>query len=205
MDGRFLNAFTLLPTQRVICGYTTKPICLRHRIVFHQVDSPFLTGVRVPTETEVLMAAKILSFTTMEDMLLSKVTDEDIKWVKDMTEDPGLMLEQCEQIGLTIQEQAQWPIFWSSKSGGKDQGVPWVLNVITNLVKNSIPLEQAWTMPESQAVWLHAAFGIASGSETEIVSEEDRMAQEQLKRLEEEYKTNPPPQKPLKALKPAMN
>lgn len=192
MDGRFLNAFTLLPRQRVICGYETKPISLRHRVVLKQVGSPFSEGGVIPTPQDVVMAAKILSFTSMEDMLTSSVTDTDIKWVKEMIDDSEVMFDQCERIRLAIDEQAHWPIFWSKGgSAGRDQGVPWVLNVICNLVKNGIPLEQAWTMPESQAIWMHASFSILAGSETDIVSEADRKAMEQLKELEERMKNDP--------------
>lgn len=192
MDGRFLNAFTLLPRQRVICGYETKPISLRHRVVLKQVGSPFSDGGVIPKPHDVLMAAKILSFSAMDEMLCSDPSESDIKWVRDMSNDVDLMIDQCERIRLCIEEQAHWPIFWS-KSGGKnrDQGVPWVLSVVCNLVKNGVPLETAWTMPESQAIWMHASFSILAGSETDIVSESDRKAMEHLKEVEERMKNDP--------------
>ena len=192
MDGRFLNAFTLLPSQRVICGYQSKPICLRHRIVLKQIGSPFSEGGVIPTPQDIILAAKILSFTTLEDMLTSEVTDTDIQWVKEMIDNPDVMVDQSERIQLAIDEQSHWPIFWDKEGGGgRDQGIPWVLNVVCNLVKNGIPLESAWTMPESQAIWMHASFAILSGADTDIVSEADRKAMEQLKKLEDMAKENP--------------
>lgn len=191
MDGRFLDAFTLLPRQRVICGYETRPISLRHRLVLKQIGSPFSEGGVVPTPQDVIIAAKVLSFGTLEDMLQSKPTEEDIQWVKDMTDNPELLLDQCSLVALCIEEQARWPIFWNKSKSGSDHGVPWVLNIVCNLVKNGVPLEDAWTMPESQAVWLHATFCILNGSETDIVSEQDRKAMEQLRELEDKMKKDP--------------
>jgi hypothetical protein len=53
-------------------------------------------------------------------------------------------------------------------------------------------------MPESQAIWMQTSFAIIAGSDVGIVTDKDLKAQEQLKRLEEKYKTNPPPPRPTR-------
>jgi len=196
MDGRFLSAFTLLPKQRVICGYKSLPICLRHRLVLTQIDSPFVEGKVLPTPTEVLIAAKVLSATNLGDMMTSEPSKSDIEWVKKMTESDVDFRIQVENVYESIREQSLWPIFWEKKKSTKENGVPWVLSVVCTLVKNGIPLEDAWTMPESQAIWMQTSFAIMAGSDVGIVTDKDLKAQEQLKRLEEKYKTNPPPPRP---------
>ena len=198
MDGRFLSAFTLLPKQRVICGYKSLPICLRHRLVLTKIDSPFVEGKVLPTPIDVLIAAKVLSSIKLGDMMPSEPTKSDIEWVKKMTENDVDFRIQVENVYETIAEQSLWPIFWEKKKSNKENGVPWVLSVICTMVKNGIPLEDAWTMPECQAIWMQSSFAIIEGSDVGIVTDKDLRAQEQLKRLEEKYKTNPPPPRPLR-------
>lgn len=191
MDGRFLKAFSLLPKQRAVCGYVTRPICFRHRVILTNLGSPFISG-EPPEPMDVIIAAKILSQTSLEFMLSVEPDLHDIKEVKKMVEDVEYFVVQTETISELIKEQSHWPIFWKKNTSGKDRGAPWILSLICNLVKNGVPLEDAWTMPESQAVWLHATFCINEGAEIDIVSDDDLAAMEQLKRLEEELKRNPP-------------
>jgi hypothetical protein len=192
MDGRFLSAFTLLPKQRTICGYKSLPICLRHRLVLTQIDSPFVEAKKVPTSTDVLIAAKILSSYKLAEMMPSVPSKSDIEWVDKMNKNDVDLRIQTENVFEAIIEQSLWPIFWNKKHLNRDNGIPWVLSVVCTLVKNGIPLEDAWTMPESQAIWLQSSFLVASGVDVNIVSEKDLKAQEQLKRLENEVKKNPP-------------
>lgn len=191
MDGRFLKAFSLLPTQKAVCGYVTKPICFRHRMVLMSINSPFVTG-RMPQPLEILMAAKILSVTELDKMIGFEPNKHDIEEVGKMVSDNDYYVAQSRVMSELIEEQSYWPVFWSKKNSAKDHGAPWVLSLICNLVKNGIPLEQAWTMPESQAVWIHATMSINAGADIDIVSDEDLAAIEQLKRMEEELKNNPP-------------
>ena len=51
--------------------------------------------------------------------------------------------------------------------------MPWVLTVVCNLVKHGISEERAWTMPESQAIWLHSAFAIGNGADMKVLTKED--------------------------------
>ena len=182
MDGRFLDAFTLLPRQRVICGYETKPFCLRHRLVLTALKSPFSDGGRDILPTDVIVAARVLSNTNLGEMLQSDPSETDIVEMQRMFGDQDYFVEQVGNVTDYIKSQSHWPVFWSKSGSGKDKGVPWVLSAVCGLVKGGISLEEAWTMPESQAVWMQAAMAIASGADVDIVSDNDLKAQ---KRLEE--------------------
>lgn len=183
MDGRFVKAFTLLPKQRVICGYVTRPLCLRHRLMFHAVKSPFADGKGEITPEAVLITARIMGGKTLEEMTQDP-TKQDCAEVARMYDEVDYFMEQSEAIQASIREQAHWPVMWKkSTGGGGDKGVPWVLNVICSLTKGGIPLEDAWTMPESQAVWMNAALAISAGGDVDIVSDSDLAAQRQLDAL----------------------
>lgn len=183
MDGRFIDAFTLLPKQQVVCGRETRPLCLRHRIVLIAVKSPFVDGSRMPTPTDVIVFSKIISSTNMSEMMQAKPSKDDFEWFDRMSDEETLVgeIEKCLSI---INNQSLWPVFWENKKGGKSGGAPWVMSVICNLVRNGVSMEEAWTMPESQAIWMNAVFSINRGAEINIVSEEDRRAMEQLRELE---------------------
>jgi hypothetical protein len=177
MDGRFIEAFTLLHKQRSICGYNTKQLCLRHRLLLEAFNSPFLSDGLKSKPMDVIIAARIFSTTDLLDVANMKANDQDREWMKKMTDNSSLFLEQIAQVMSYINENAKWPTFWDNKkSKGKDRGVPWMLNVICNLVKCGISLEQAWTMPECQAVWMHSSLAISEGADTSIVSEDDLAA-----------------------------
>lgn len=188
MDGRFLEAFTLLPRQRVVCGRATKPLCLRHRVVLESVKSPFVDGSSTPTVSDIIIFSKIVSSYNMAEMMPTEPSNHDKEWALKMNADHDLMAFQAIQCFDCISDQSKWPVFWNKKSSSKNNGAPWPLAVICNLVKNGVPLEEAWTMPESQAIWMNAVFAIYNGAEIDIVSEEDLAMQAFLEKLEADKK-----------------
>ena len=72
---------------------------------------------------------------------------------------------------------SQWPKFWDKQ--GRDSGsvntVPWVLQVVCNLIKHGIEEQRAWEMPESQAVWMSTGFNSIGqgGSEIQLLTTEE--------------------------------
>lgn len=186
MEGRFLTAFTLAPRQRVICGYQTLPISLRHRLVLTKIESPFVDAKKVPTPVDTILAAKVLSSNDLSILSDTNPTKDDVEWMKRMQKDESVLVEECGKILEAIQEQSQWPTFWDKKKNEPNHGVPWILSIVCNLVKNGVPLEQAWTMPESQAIWMSTTFAIGEGAKIFIVTETDLMAMEHLKALRAE-------------------
>jgi hypothetical protein len=184
MDGRFLEAFTLLPKQRELCGRVTKPLCLRHRIVLEAIKSPFVNAENLPTINDIIIFSKIVSSYDMAEMMPKEPDENDKKWVRKMADDFELQHEQAMKCFECIGEQSKWPVFWKKKSI-KSNGVPWALGVVCNLSKNGVPLESAWTMPESQAIWMNAAFAIGSGADIDIVSDEDLAIQKFMDKMKQ--------------------
>lgn len=183
MDGRFLDAFTLLPQQRVICGYATKPLCLRHRLVLTSASSPFVDGSAVTDPKQVIIAARIISCLTLEEMTSQKPTQHDAEELRKMRDDELYFFNQVESVYKLIQDQSHWPIFWKKKNSAGGKGIPWVLSIICGLVKNGVSIEEAWTMPESQAIWMNATFAASDGADIDIVSDDDLKAQKKLDEL----------------------
>jgi hypothetical protein len=88
---------------------------------------------------------------------------------------------------LYFQAQSLWPRFWDQDKKGKDIGVDWPLVVVANLTKNGCSLNESWTMPEAEAVWLHVANLIGDGVDVKLVTETESKAMEnELKELEAE-------------------
>lgn len=152
------------------------------------VKSPFVDGSAFPTHTDVIIFSNIVSSYGISEMTPAAPSKEDIEWARKMTDDPEELVGQVAECIGCIEDQAKWPVFWNTGKNGKSSGIPWVLSVICNLVKNGVPLEDAWTMPESQAIWMNAAFAVANGSDISVVSDMDLKMQEYLARLEAEKK-----------------
>ena len=68
-----------------------------------------------------------------------------------------------------------WPKFWEQdgKKSGGDNGVPWPLAVVANLIASGIEEKRAWEMPECQAIWLNSVFAIRKGAELKIMTPEE--------------------------------
>lgn len=115
-----------------------------------------------------------------------KPTALDVEWVQKMTENHVLFEHECTKIIDSIQEQALWPVFWKKKLATNEHGVPWILATICNLVRHGVPMEDAWTMPESQAVWMATTFSITDGSKIDIISDKDVAAMEYLRAMKEQ-------------------
>lgn len=186
MDGRFLKAFSMLPAQREVCGRVTKPLCLRHRVLLTSIDSPFVDGSAIPTPTDIVLFSRIASTYSLAEAT-APADEHDKKWVKAMTDDIEEHVRQLAAVHAAVEEQGHWPNFWKKDKAGS-KGVPWVLSVVCNLVKNGVPLDDAWTMPESQAIWMSSVFAIAAGADIDILSDEDMAMMEMARRLEEDAK-----------------
>jgi hypothetical protein len=68
-----------------------------------------------------------------------------------------------------------WPKFWEQdgKKSGGDNGVPWPLAIVANLIASGIEEKRAWEMPECQAIWLNSVFAIRKGAELKIMTPEE--------------------------------
>jgi hypothetical protein len=72
-----------------------------------------------------------------------------------------------------ILESCSYPKVWSKKDSKVKENIPWTLACVANNVRNGCSLEEAWTMPEGEAVWMSISHGIYNGSDVQIVSTDD--------------------------------
>jgi len=191
MDARFLQATTVLPYQDKVCGRTLRPFCLRHRVALEAIDSPFLDpGKKKFDPIGVVMAARILSTYDKQEMSrpLSYVEKLYVAYMainnKYYSRSIGTILG-CIKVSLS------YPKFWKKdeKDGSKrSDGIPFTLSCIASLCRNGVSLEEAWTMPEGEAVWMSVANAIYNGAKLDILSTEEEEDLKNFKDRIEAYK-----------------
>jgi hypothetical protein len=139
---------------------------------------------------DVMAGAKILSTYDMKEAR-EALSFWELVTLKNMQVSKKKLKEEAYKLLIYFQAQALYPRFWESNSPTKDSPIDWKLIVVANLVANGCSLTEAWTMPESEAVWLHMAFLQRSGCDVKIVSDyEWEVMQKELAELEKE-KTKP--------------
>jgi hypothetical protein len=177
MDARFIKATTVLPRQNKVCGRTLRPFCLRHRVAFEAIGSPFLSpSGSTFTPDDVINAVRIMSTYEKEESSSPLSLRETIELIlmrnsrKRLTRNIGVI------IGV-ISTSCSYPKIWEKGSGGgkesKYEKVPWILVCVANLCRNGVSLEEAWTMPEGEAVWMSVASSIYNGSKIDILSTDE--------------------------------
>jgi len=192
MDARYLQATTVLPRQDKVCGRTLRPFCLRHRVALEAISSPFLDpGNKQFDPIQVVMAARILSTYDKQEMArpLSCVEKCFVAYMainkKYYSRCVGTILG-CIKVSLS------YPKFWQKedkkKENKKYEDVPFVLSCVGNLCRNGVSLEEAWTMPEGEAVWMSVASAIYNGAKITILSTEEEKDLENFDERIEAYK-----------------
>jgi hypothetical protein len=172
MDARYINAVSVLPKQNKVCGRTILPFCLRHRIALEAIKSPFLNPNATKfNPVDVINAVKILSTYDKEGMVeplslrdkyhLLLLVFSVKKMVKSVGTIMGIMNISC-----------SYPKTWDKKQGAKNN-VPWVLGCVSNLVRNGCTMEEAWTMPEGEAIWMALSHSIYEGAKIDILTTDE--------------------------------
>jgi len=172
MDARYINAVSVLPKQNKVCGRTILPFCLRHRIALEAIKSPFLNPNATKfNPVDVINAVKILSTYNKEDMVkplslrdkyhLLLLVFSVKKMVKSVGTIMGIMNISC-----------SYPKTWDKKQGVKNN-MPWVLGCVSNLVRNGCTMEEAWTMPEGEAIWMALSHSIYEGAKIDILTTDE--------------------------------
>jgi hypothetical protein len=103
-----------------------------------------------------------------------------------------ILVEEVSKLVTYLNQQAFWPRFWekgNSENGYNKAGIPWQLAIISSLTRNGCTLEEAWTMPEAEAIWLHIANSTALGADVSVMSDDEWEAIQKYKR---EQKTQNP-------------
>jgi hypothetical protein len=173
MDARYLKATTVLPLDVKVCGKRLMPFCLRHRVQLETIDSPFLDFQKRSFKAiDVIMAVRIMStlnkvrvsapITLREQFYLAWLNASKDRLARSVGRVLGIMFESC-----------SYPKIWSKQDKKNKENIPWTLACVANNVRNGCSLEEAWTMPEGEAVWMSISHGIYNGSDIQIVSTDD--------------------------------
>lgn len=175
MDKRFTSAFTDPSGQVKILGRKVSPFCLFHRVQLEAADSPLLKSDAGIRPLDLLVAVKICAGEP-----IGKLSFIDSWYLGKLTNNEDYFCEQIERFSQIVLVEA-WPKFWEKRTKqGDATGVPWVLSVVANLVANGIPLDKAWSMPESQAIWLNSAFAVIKGADLKVLTTEEEELMEEM-------------------------
>lgn len=185
MDVRFIRAFTA-PGKTVLLGHRMKPFCLKHRLALHAIESPFVTPGKELTLDDLFIAVKICS-----EGSIRKLSFMDVFRMSAFKAKPD-KLQATIRAFHEYSNVSAWPKFWDKeKQQGTSKGLPWILSVITNLICNGWSEEDAWSLPECQAVWYHTAISISNGNEVCVLSHEDEEIIKNFETLTKEAKARP--------------
>lgn len=189
MDARYLQAVTVLPKQNKVCGKTLLPFCLRHRVSLEAIDSPFVKNTLLGLNPySVLIAIRILSTYDKADMVKPLSFIEKL-WMLYLTWNNKYYSQVIGTIIGCINVSCSYPKFWEKENNGKSkENIPWVLSCVSNNVRNGCSLEEAWTMPEGEAVWMSISHAIYNGAKIDILSTNDEKELETFNARIEAYK-----------------
>ena len=179
----------MLPPTLKVCGRTLLPFCLRHRVALDSIRSPIITPELPVTVSDVMFAARILSTHDLKDTRKPTTFREKVlaAWY---TIRPDKLAEQALNLRVYFEAQSLWPRFWEKSGKANSGGIPWQLTIVAGLTRNGVPLEQAWTMPEAEAVWLYIANCKADGAKLDLITDEEFEAMERETAANQKPETN---------------
>lgn len=130
-----------------------------------------------------IAAVRILSTHDLESVRKSPTISEKA-WAFRADMSPKLLMGEMVNLHHYLMAQSLWPRFWVKEDKSSSGEIPWPLAVVASLVRNGCTLEEAWTMPESEAVWLHIANCSAAGADVSVITDEEWTAMENFKKQE---------------------
>lgn len=184
MEKRWIKAATILQPSIEVCGVRLLPFCLRHRVALEAINSPVVETEKHISPAHLVAAVKILSSRTIEEVAKPATLREKF-WVSRMQFSEEILVGEVTKLVSYLNQQAFWPRFWEkggSEGASNKAGIPWQLAVIASLTRNGCTLEEAWTMPEAEAIWLHIAHSTALGADVSVMSDNDWEAIQKYKR-----------------------
>lgn len=181
MEAAFLQALYAKPAP-VILGRRLRPFSLSHRVALMALGSPFMSGDgNTPIEpADVAIAVAILSMSE-PFAPLPKPTLRDRWECRRAMKSGKRHWANCSAITAFIADHSAHPTIWEKKRESHDDGIPWVLHVITRLIKHGIPERDAWTMSEGRAIWLNLAILNQSGADLSLVTDREKALMERIK------------------------
>ena len=133
MDPRFLNAY-IDPAPLRILGRSLYPWCLKYRVRLMAFKSPLITGDRGITPADLIFACQVCA-----EEPLGEVGFFDRLRIIQLNNNPAkfeALLKAFSGYALIH----DWPKFWEqdSKKTGGDNGCPWPLAIVANLIASGI-------------------------------------------------------------------
>ena len=182
MENRWIKAATILQPTIKVCGKRLLPFCLRHRVALEAIGSPLLDLNKEMTAEQLISTVRILSTHNIED-IRKPASLKECWLVAKLARNKDLLIKECYKLAIYMEEQSLWPRFWVNEQSNKSTpSTPWQLTIVASLMRNGCTYDQAWTMPESEAIWLHISHCIAGGCEIQIVSEVEWKAMDEYKK-----------------------
>ena len=173
MDARYLKATTVIPLDVKVCGRRLLPFCIRHRVQMESIDSPFLDHTsRSFSARDVIYAVRIMS--TLDKVFInSPITMREQLHIIYLNSSKKRLARAVGRVLGVMFESCSYPKLWSKQKKKSKENIPWTLACVANNVRNGCTLEEAWTMPEGEAVWMSISHAVYNGSEVEVVSTDD--------------------------------
>jgi hypothetical protein len=167
MDKRWLSAMTD-PARLTMLGRFVDPFSMLRRLQLESIESPFVVPGKDVRPLDLLIAVKICAGETIDKLSL-----KDYFYLGRMNSSETYFVKQMSRFSQFVLIES-WPKFWDKKAKHHNStGMPWVLTVVCNLMAHGVSEERAWTMPESQAIWLHSCFAIGEGADMKVLTKED--------------------------------
>ena len=168
MDHRFLNAF-IDPAPFKLLGRSLYPWCLKYRVRLMAFKSPLIMGEGMVSPADLIFACQVCAEEPLGDLgfwdklRINRLNNDPVKFERMLKAFAGYVLVH------------DWPKFWEQdgKKSGGDNGCPWPLAIVANLIASGIDEKRAWEMPECQAIWLNSALALRKGAEIKIMTPEE--------------------------------
>jgi len=188
IDLRYSQAVKTSILEVEVCGRVLKPMCLRHRLILQELESPLLVPDKVVSPQDLIIASRILHTYDLKEMLAIKASQSEADVYLKIFLDNEEYKRQLDKMSDYMNMQDNMPIMWDKKKNNASRGVPLILACVANLTRNGIGYERAWTMPEAEAMWMYLANVIADGGDINILTQEDLDSMKRLEAMEEKIK-----------------
>jgi len=189
MDTRFIKATTALPAPNRVCGKVLLPFCLRHRVLLESIDSPFLKpDDRSFSAKDVIWAIKIIN-TYDKSVIHESLSLQERMWMWVLNKSRFNLARTAGFILGHITNSCSYPKLWNKEDNNKKiENIPWTLSCVANNVRNGCSLEEAWTMPEGEAVWMSISHAVYNGAKIDVLSTKEEKELENFNERIEAYK-----------------
>jgi hypothetical protein len=188
MDARYVKATTVTPLDVKVCGKRLLPFCLRHRVMLESIDSPFLDPDKKGfTAKDLMKAIRIIS--TYEKCALDKpFSIKEKVYIYLLNKSAKMLSMMCGFVLGHISNSCSYPKLWDKSENKEQEKVPWILSCVANNVRNGCSLEEAWTMPEGEAVWMSISHAIYNGAKIDVLSTDEEKKMEDFDSIIDNFK-----------------